>query len=103
MAILEAGSGLLSKKNGEERFSFQKCSGGCLGFTSVCHQLNSQRSLLKSSCQTFLFSSHKMVPRDVPGGAAVKNLPANAKDTGSSPRPGRSHVLQSNKPVCHNY
>ena len=30
------------------------------------------------------------------GGTAVKNLPANAGDTGSSPGPGRSHVPQSN-------
>ena len=33
---------------------------------------------------------------DFPGGAVVKNLPANAGDTGSSPGPGRSHVLWSN-------
>ena len=31
-----------------------------------------------------------------PGGAVVKNPPANAGDTGSSPDPGRSHMLQSN-------
>ena len=30
------------------------------------------------------------------GGAVVKNLPANARDTGSSPGPGRSHMPQSN-------
>ena len=29
-------------------------------------------------------------------GAVVKNPPANAGDTGSSPGPGRSHMLQSN-------
>ena len=34
---------------------------------------------------------------DFPGGTVVKNLPANAGDTGSSPGPGRSHMLQSNK------
>ena len=33
---------------------------------------------------------------DFPGGAVVKNLPANAGDTGSIPGPGRSHMLQSN-------
>ena len=27
-----------------------------------------------------------------PGGAVVKNPPANAGDTGSSPGPGRSHM-----------
>ena len=31
-----------------------------------------------------------------PGGAVVKNPPANAGDTGSSPGPGRSHMLWSN-------
>ena len=31
-----------------------------------------------------------------PGGAVVKNLPANAGDTGSRPGPGRSHMLRTN-------
>ena len=31
-----------------------------------------------------------------PGGAAVKNPPANAGDMGSSPGPGRSHMPWSN-------
>ena len=30
-----------------------------------------------------------------PGGVMVKNLPANAGDTSSSPGPGRFHMLQS--------
>ena len=34
--------------------------------------------------------------RDFPGGAVVKNPPANAGDSGSIPGPGRSHMLQSN-------
>ena len=33
--------------------------------------------------------------RDNPGGAVVKNPPANAGDTGSSLGPGRSHVPRS--------
>ena len=33
---------------------------------------------------------------DFPGGAVVKNPPANAADTGSSPGLGRSHMPQSN-------
>ena len=33
---------------------------------------------------------------DFPGGAVVKNPPANVGDTGLSPRPGRFHMLQSN-------
>ena len=31
-----------------------------------------------------------------PGGAVVKNLPANAGDTGSSPAQGRYHMPRSN-------
>ena len=31
-----------------------------------------------------------------PGGAVVKNPPANAGNTGSSPGPGRSHMPRSN-------
>ena len=33
--------------------------------------------------------------RDFPGGTVVKNPPANARDMGSIPGPGRSHMLQS--------
>ena len=33
---------------------------------------------------------------DFRGGAVVKNLPANAGDTGVSPGPERSHKLWSN-------
>ena len=34
--------------------------------------------------------------RDFPGGAVVKNPPADAGDMGSSPGPGRSHMPWSN-------
>ena len=34
---------------------------------------------------------------DFPGSAVVKNLPASAGDTASSPGPGRSHMPWSNK------
>ena len=34
--------------------------------------------------------------RGFPGGTVVKNLPAKAGDMGSSPDPGRSHMLRSN-------
>ena len=33
---------------------------------------------------------------DFPGGAVVKNPPASAADTGSSPGPGGSHMPRSN-------
>ena len=40
---------------------------------------------------------HNLKPwGDFPGGAVVKNLPANAGDMGSSPGPGRSHMPRSN-------
>ena len=35
-------------------------------------------------------------PEDFPGGAVLKNPPANAGDTGSSPGLGRSHMPRSN-------
>ena len=38
----------------------------------------------------------KKILADFPGGAVVKNLPANAGDTGSIPGPGKSHVPGSN-------
>jgi len=34
--------------------------------------------------------------QDFPGGSVVKNPAANARDTGSIPDPGGSHMLQSN-------
>ena len=34
---------------------------------------------------------------DFPGGAVIKNPPANAGGTGSSPGPGGSHMSRSNK------
>ena len=40
--------------------------------------------------------SNKTTYPGFPGGAVVKNLPANAGDMGSSPSPGRSHMPQSN-------
>ena len=44
----------------------------------------------------FLDFTLKITGGDFPGGAVVKNPPANARDTGSSPGPGRSHMPQSN-------
>ena len=39
--------------------------------------------------------SIKLMGLGFPGGAVVKNPPANAGDTGSSPGPGRSHMPRS--------
>ena len=38
----------------------------------------------------------KKTVKGFPGGTVVKNPPANAGDTGSSPGPGRSHMAQTN-------
>ena len=43
---------------------------------------------------SYLIQNYKT--RDFPGGAVVKNTPANAGDMGSSPGPGRSHMPWSN-------
>ena len=61
------------------------------------------------------FSASRVIPKDFSRGPVVKNLPANAGDTGSIPCSGRSHLPQGNsahapqlrkpqylKPVLHN-
>ena len=55
----------------------------------------------RSICQSpFTYQALKAVAQKwaggFPGGAVVKNPPANAEDTGSSPGPGRSHMPWSN-------
>ena len=42
------------------------------------------------------FDTFKKNDQGFPGGAVVKNLPANAGDTGSIPGPGRSYMPWSN-------
>ena len=49
-----------------------------------------------SSSQFFQIMPYLIIMRDFPGGAVVKNPPANAGDMGSIPGPGRSHMPQSN-------
>ena len=44
---------------------------------------------------TLVWTWREMMPRDFPGGGEVKNPPASAGDTGSSPGPGRSHMPRS--------
>ena len=46
--------------------------------------------------QTYSTLGSRIIKWGFPGGAVVKNLPANAGDTGSSPGPGRSHMPRSN-------
>ena len=45
---------------------------------------------------TLIPKPDKDTTQGFPGGAVVKNLPANARDTDSSPGPGRSHMPWSN-------
>ena len=39
---------------------------------------------------------YNIIPWDFLGGTVVENLPANTRDTGSSPGLGRSHMPRSN-------
>ena len=48
--------------------------------------------------QKNLLKKKKSPSRGFPGGAVVKNLPANTGDTGSSPGPGRSHPHATEQP-----
>ena len=53
----------------------------------------SKKSLSFSDCYYFKL---KINCGGFPGGTVVKNPPANAEDTGSSPGPGRSLMPRSN-------
>ena len=58
------------------------------------HTVQSSKGTKEEEWTNILFL--KILSRGFPGGAVVKNPPANAGDTGSSPGPGRSHMLRSN-------
>ena len=53
------------------------------------------KRISKSGGRTF-----KNLMKGFPRGAVVKNLPANAGDTGSSPGPGRSHMAVEQLSPC---
>ena len=46
-------------------------------------------------CQSSEEKRYRKTHLGFPGGAVVKNPPANARDMGSSPGPGRSHMPRS--------
>ena len=52
--------------------------------------------LINKKCLSTLCSKLGECLGDFPGGAVVKNPPASAGDTGSSPGTGRSHMPRSN-------
>ena len=54
-----------------------------------------QQSEVKNRIRIFITSDKKKYG-GFPSGTVVKNPPASAGDTGSSPGPGRSHMLRSN-------
>ena len=56
----------------------------------------SQDRPMRFNAKTSAQTTGKEVPLGFPGGTVVKNPPANAGDTGSSPGPGRSHTPWSN-------
>ena len=62
------------------------------------HQINTKRKAFYKI--TGLYSAKmarsRKTERDFPGGAVVRDPPANAGDTGSSPGLGRSHMPRSN-------
>ena len=54
-----------------------------------------REKLKKVQLQEVLNKAFKKRSGGFPGGSLVKNLPANAGDTGSIPGLGRSHILTS--------
>ena len=53
-----------------------------------------QKELLE--IKNVIVEKENLIMEGFPGGTVVKNPPANAGDTGSSPGPGRSHMPRSN-------
>ena len=72
---------------GKEIFANHISDKGLISKThkNLIQQLNSKKK-----------SNLKMGRRGFPGSTVVKNLPASAGDTGSSPGLGRSHMPRSN-------
>ena len=69
-----------------------KINGFC--FVFFCFFLKKKKSCHGQKSKEQLF--FKIESWGFPGSAVVKNLPANAGNTGSSPGGGRSHMPRSN-------
>ena len=72
-------------------YLYWKVGGGC-----YWHLVERSQDAASSSVRYRTAPHNKELPGGFPGGAVVKNPPANAGDTGLSPGPGRSHVPRSN-------
>ena len=80
-------AGVLRPSSEEVLSGSQRAGGSIFGFRTV---------VLGAGTSTIHPSPSKQIKGDFPGGAVVKNLPANAGDTGSSLGRGKSHMPWSN-------
>ena len=69
---------------------------GLCAFTAMAWVQSLVRELSLTVQPKTTKQKQKKTIQDFRGGAVVKNLPADARDTGSNPGPGRSHMPRSN-------
>ena len=67
---------------------------------SVSRAVSKVQSIKEHVDKKGLHQNLKLLLLDFPGGAVVKNPPANAGDMGSSPGRGRSHMLRKQLSLC---
>ena len=65
------------------------------GFINAAHYIISTQFTFAPPTSSHIWHAEHYL-EGFPGGAVVKNPPANAGDTGSSPGPGRSHMPWNN-------
>ena len=82
-------------KNLQEFKSHKLCSHSGIKL-EIANRMISVKPLCIWKLNNRVLNNSRIKEEGFPGRAVVKNPPANAGDTGSSPGPGRSHMLQSN-------